>query len=57
MKAKIAPEIKKAEPKDMELTSFHKYIKNTSTCGTIPMDYLLNVGRSHTIKIVRNINM
>ena len=23
----------------------HKYIKNTSTCGTIPTEHLLNTGR------------
>ena len=23
----------------------HKYIKNTSTCGTTPTEYLLNTGR------------
>lgn len=27
---------------DMELTSSHKYIKNTSTCGTILTEYPLN---------------
>ena len=28
-------EIKKAEQKDVDLTTSHKSIKNTSTCGTI----------------------
>ena len=23
----------------------HKYLKNTSTCGTTPMEHLLNAGR------------
>ena len=23
----------------------HKYIKNTSTCGTTPTEHLLNIGR------------
>ena len=29
----------------MELTSSHKYIKNTPTCGTILTEHLLNTGR------------
>ena len=29
----------------MELTSSHKYIKNTSTCGTLLTEHLLNAGR------------
>ena len=29
----------------MELTFFHKYIKNTSTCGMILTEHLLNAGR------------
>ena len=32
------------EQKDVELTSSHKYIKNTSTCGIILTKYLLNAG-------------
>ena len=44
-------EIKMAEQKDMVVTSSHKYMKNTLTCGTILTEYLLNVGgRSHTTK-------
>ena len=30
--------------KDMELTSSHRYIKNTSTCGTVLTEYPLNTG-------------
>ena len=29
----------------MKLTFCHKYIKNTSTCGMILTEYLLNAGR------------
>ena len=29
----------------MKLTASHKYIKNTSTCGTVLTEYLLNAGR------------
>ena len=29
----------------MELTFSHKYIKNTSTCGMILTEHLLNAGR------------
>ena len=25
----------------------HKYIRNTSTCGTTPTEHLLNAGRRH----------
>ena len=33
----------------------HKYIKNTSTCGTTPTEHLLNAGRgSHTSQKARN---
>ena len=31
--------------KDVELTSFNKYVKNTSTRGTILTEHLLNTGR------------
>ena len=34
-----------AEEKDVEFISSHKYMKNTSTCGTIFTEYLLNAGR------------
>ena len=33
------------EVQDVELTSCHKYIKNTSMCGTILVKHLLNTGR------------
>ena len=29
----------------MEITSPHKYIRNTSTYGTAPTEHLLNAGR------------
>ena len=32
----------------MELTFCHKYIKNTSTSGTIHTEHLLNAGRTQT---------
>ena len=33
----------------------HKYIKNTSTCGTTPTEHLLNAGRRpHTSQKARN---
>ena len=39
---------------DMELTSSHKYIKNTSTCGTILIEQLLQAGgRPQTSKRAR----
>ena len=42
----------------MELTFSHKYLKNTSTCGIILTDYLLNAGRkSHTNKVAGKITM
>ena len=34
-----------AAAKNVELTSSHKYIKNTSTNGTILTEHLLNTGR------------
>ena len=34
-----------AEDKDVALTSFNKYVKNTSTRGTILIEHLLNTGR------------
>lgn len=34
-----------AEEKDVELTPSHKYMKNTSTRGTIFTEYLLKAGR------------
>lgn len=38
----------------MKLTSSHKYVKNTSTCGTILSEYLLNTGRRlHTSERTR----
>ena len=37
--------IKMVEEKDMGLTFSHKYIKNTSTCGMILTEHLLNAGR------------
>ena len=38
----------------MELTFSHKYIKNTSTCGMILTEHLLNAGRRpRTCKTVR----
>ena len=38
----------------MELTFSHKYIKNTSTCGMILTEHLLNAGRRpRTFKMVR----
>ena len=44
--------IKTTEEKDVKLTSSHKYIRNTSTCGTILTEYTLNSGRrSHKTKI------
>ena len=27
----------------------HKYIRNTSTCGTNPTEHLLNAGRTHQV--------
>ena len=33
-----------AEEKEMELTSSHKYIKNTTTFGTSLTEYLLDTG-------------
>ena len=42
-----------AEQKDMDLILSHKYIKNTSTCGTILTEYVLDSGRSHKTKIAR----
>lgn len=37
-----------------EAHSFHKWIKDTSTCGTILVEYLLKAGRrSHTTKALR----
>ena len=36
------------EEKVVELTSSHKNIKNTSTCGMIHTEHLLNAGRSQT---------
>ena len=50
-------QIKMVEQKDVELTSSHKYIKNTSTRRTILTEYLLNAGRSHKAKITRKITM
>ena len=34
-----------AEEKDVEFISSHKYMKNTSTCGTMFTEFLLNAGR------------
>lgn len=48
-------EIKMVESKRMELTSSHKYIKNTFTCGTTLTEYLLNIGRSQKFKSARKI--
>ena len=36
---------KMVKEKDMEITFPHKYIKNTSICGTTPTENLLNAGR------------
>lgn len=36
---------KMAEEQDIKPTFFHKYIKNTSTCGMILTEYLLSAGR------------
>ena len=35
-----------AEQQDVTLPFSHKYIKNTSTCGTILTEYLLNTART-----------
>ena len=32
----------------------HKYIRNTSTCGTTPTEHLLNAGRPQTSQKARN---
>ena len=45
-----------AEQRDMELTSSHKYITNTSTCGTVLTEYLPKAcRRSHTNKAARKV--
>lgn len=33
------------EHQDVKLTSFHRYIKDTSRCGGTLTEHLLNVGR------------
>ena len=38
-------EIKLVEAWDVELISFHKYIKDISTCGKILTEHPLNMGR------------
>ena len=44
------------EQKDMELTTSHKYNKNTCTHGTILIEYLLKTGRRpYTTRAVREI--
>ena len=35
----------------------HRYIKNTSTCGTILIQLLLNAGRPQTSKRVENLHV
>ena len=46
-----------AEKEDVKLTSSNKYVTNTSTCGTILTEYLLNVGRiSQTPKFAGKIS-
>ena len=48
--------MKIVEQKGVELTSYHKYIKNISTCRKILAEYPLKAHRrSHTAKIARNI--
>ena len=38
-------EVNMAEQEDLEFTSPHKYIKNTSTNGTISIENLLNTSK------------
>ena len=45
------------EQKDVEFIPPHKYIKNTSTNGTILIEHLLNICRSlQTLKKMRKIS-
>lgn len=45
-----------AEEKDVEFISSHKYMKNTSTCGTIFTEFLLNAGRDLIMPKLREKN-
>ena len=54
----IKKKIKKAEQKDLDLTTSHKSIKNTFTCGTVLTEHLLNSGgRAHTTKATLQVTM